>query len=323
MKTIWKEYKIVIVYFILGGAWILFSDMAVILFTREPDEITMWQTYKGWGFIVATAILFFFIIQGDIRRREKYLEELKTARDNAENADKIKTAFMSNMSHEVRSPMNAIVGFSELLKEPDIGTDQRNEYIDIIQRSGYQLVDLITNMVDASELQVQQSEIVHSSFCLNDLIEELRTEAEAMEGSFPDHQTIIQVSMPLQRNESYIIADYGKLSRALYHLIQNAVKFTPDGVIQIGYAIPDETKLRLFVTDTGIGIPEEEQHQLFEPFGKTFRYAEVSPGTGLGLNIVRGFVTLMDGELLMNSKPGQGTVVTLVIPLVRDESRNQ
>ncbi|MFO7722586.1 MAG: HAMP domain-containing sensor histidine kinase, partial [Bacteroidales bacterium] len=291
--------------------------------TLDPDEITRWQTYKGWGFIIATAVIFFFIILGDIRRRDKYLQEIKTARDIAENADKIKSAFMSNMSHEVRSPMNAIVGFSELLKEPDLEPERRNEYIDTIQRSGYQLVDLVTNMVDASELQVKQTEVVQSSFCLNDLMDELRIEAESMIANYPGYQTTVESSIPLPRNESFIIADYGKLSRMLYHLIQNAVKFTPSGLIIIGYSITDDTKIRLFVKDTGMGIPEEDQHKLFEPFGKTFRHKDISRGTGLGLNIVKGFITLMEGELHMNSKPGQGTVVNLSLPLVKDNSRNQ
>jgi signal transduction histidine kinase len=322
MNYLWKEYKIVIIYLIFGGVWILFSDKAVMLMTTDPDEMTMWQTYKGWGFIVATAVLFFFIILGDIRRRGRILQELKTARDIAESADKIKTAFMSNMSHEVRTPMNAIVGFSELLKDKNIEPEKRVEYIEIIQRSGYQLVDLITNMVDASVLQVKQAEVVQSSFCLNDLIDELRFEAESMVANYPGHQTIVKATMPLARKESCIIADYGKLSRALYHLIQNAAKFTPSGLIEIGYSVTEETKLRLFVKDTGVGIPEEEQCRLFEPFGKTFMHQEISRGTGLGLNIVKGFVILLDGELIMNSKPGQGTVVSIVIPLVKDASRN-
>lgn len=321
MKTLWKEYKIFVIYLIFGGVWILFSDRAIILLTQNPQEITLLQTYKGWGFIVITAFLLLLMMIDDNRRRKKILADLKKAKEAAENADRVKSAFMSNMSHEVRTPMNAIVGFSELLRDADISDEQKNQYIESIQKAGFHLVDLITNIVDASDLHVHQTELVNSSFNLNDLFDELKVEAESMLENYSNRNTNVNVIKPLERDESFIITDYGKLSRVIYHLIQNAVKNTHEGFIEIGYNIIEGDKIRIYVRDTGIGIPENRQPHIFEAFSKSNESLEPSEGAGLGLNIVKGFVELMEGDITFNSIPGEGTVIGIILTLQRDIDR--
>lgn len=321
MKTLWQEYRLIVIYLIFGGLWILFSDRAIMLLTQNPQEITLLQTYKGWGFIVITAFLLLLMMIADNKRRKKILADLKKAKEAAENAERVKSSFMSNMSHEVRSPMNVIVGFSELLRDPGISDNQKDEYIESIQKAGFHLVDLITNMVDASDLHVQQTELVNSSFNLNDLFDELRLEAESMLENYNNTKTKIRVVESLERNESFIIADYGKLSRAIYHLIQNAVKNTPEGFIEIGYDIIEGDKIRLYVRDTGVGIPENRQPHIFEAFSKSNGRLEPSQGAGLGLNIVKGFVEIMEGDITFNSIPGEGTVIGIILTLNRDIDR--
>lgn len=322
MKTLWKEYKIIVIYLIFGGCWILFSDRAIILLTQNPYEITLLQTYKGWGFIIITSFLLFLLMSADILQRRKIMSQLKKAKEAAEKADRIKSAFMSNMSHEVRTPMNAIIGFSELLSDPDVPDEKKAGYTEAIQRAGFQLVDLVTNMVDASALHVQQTELVTSSFNLNDLMDEMLVEAEGMLDNYNNKNTKVKAVKQFVRDGSFIIADYGKLSRALYHLIQNAVKNTPEGLIEIGYGVVEHDKLRVYVKDTGIGIPEYEQPYIFEAFAKSNHHQEPTRGAGLGLNIVKGFVELMEGDISFNSIPGEGTVISIILTLVRDTDRN-
>ncbi len=322
MKKIWAAHRIVFIYLILGGLWIGFSDRVIILLTQNPYQLTILQSFKGWGFILVTSFLLFLLLKDDLSKRKKMINDLRNAKEAAEKADRVKSAFLSNMSHELRTPMNAILGFTELLRQSNLSEEEKKEFLEIIQNAGYQLVDLITNIVDASTLQVHQAEVVKSSFSLNDLMDELLLEGESILANFRNHHTEIRLSKPLKRVDSFIITDYGKLSRILYHLIQNAIRNTLEGHVAFGYELSDQALIRFFVKDTGVGIPEYEHPQIFEAFVKSHEKHESTRGAGLGLNIVKGFVDLLDGEMQFCSKPDQGTVVMITLPLARDNTRN-
>ncbi len=308
-----SEYKITILYLIIGGLWILFSDRLVSGIASNAEDISILQTWKGWFYVAVTGLLLFFLIRKDNQNLRKSTNALQKAKDELEKANRIKSSFLTNMSHEVRTPMNAIIGFSELLKTETLSKKQRAEYLDFIQQNSNQLVDLITNISDVSDLQVNHAEIITSRFCLNDLIDELQQEAESL---LPDNKKTsitIESFKNLARIDSYIEADFGKLSRMLYHLLSNAIKYTNEGKIEFGYELLNEEEIRFFVRDTGIGIAKEDQENIFTSFVRSEKETTIR-GAGLGLAVVKGFVEKMDGEIQLNSKIGSGTVFYITLP---------
>lgn len=319
MKSFHKkaEYHIPVAYLVIGALWIIFSDAAINYLTDDPEVLSSLQTYKGQFFILITAVLLFFLVKREMNRRKEVESQLQEARKAAEQADRVKTQFMSNMSHEIRTPMNAIIGFSELLKGEDIETDRSAEYLKHIQDSGKELVDLLTNISDASMLQVGELEVDKTEFNLNELLEDLFIEASVDIREHSEGRINMDLNLPLKKEDSNIVSDYGKLSRLLYHLVNNAVKYTYKGRIELGYELSGTDKVRFFVKDTGLGIPDSDQKEIFKSFVKSGDERDVSKGAGLGLSIAKGFAEVMGGSIELHSKEGSGTVVMIDLPYVK------
>jgi PAS domain S-box-containing protein len=259
-----------------------------------------------------------FGISRDITERKRMEHILTDARDKAEAADRLKTAFLHNISHEVRTPMNAIIGFSGLINDPSLSPDRREEFTGIIVQSCYQLLSIITDIVSIASLEARQEEVQNASFslrsCLNALQEQFRLRAESKGLS-------VALDLPVSGALESIVSDEPKLVQILSKLLENAVKFTPSGSIRFGYEIKG-SDIEFFVRDTGIGVPPEMHQDIFE----RFRQVESSlsrqyGGSGLGLSIARAYAELLGGRIWLTSEPGQGSVFYFTIPLVLpDES---
>jgi PAS domain S-box-containing protein len=270
------------------------------------------------------AIKHFVMVYEDVTEQKKMLSELIKAKTKAEESDQLKTAFLANMSHEIRTPMNGILGFIDLLQDPNLTGDQFDEYISIVKASGERLISTITDIIDISKIESGQSTLNESTVDVNKLIIDLynffRLEAENKNLEF----TIISL---LPEKSKFYLIDNSKLESILINLIKNALKFTKTGEIEIGVTINNNNNMLEFtVTDTGIGIPHDRLHIIFERFVQ----AEVSiardyEGSGLGLSIAKAFVEMMNGDISVVSTAGKGSVFSFRIPAKQvhyDENEN-
>jgi PAS domain S-box-containing protein len=254
---------------------------------------------------------FILAIVRDITARKNAETELIEAKNKAEEGNRLKSAFLANMSHEVRTPLNSIIGFSELLADPYFEEDQKSEFIQHIVSNGHSLLSVISDIMDISKLEsgeitIRKSQINAQKFILG--IKQqfaFQTEAKNLELIFTLTDT---------DEETIVFADIERLKQIFDNLIGNAIKFTANGGIEIGYQ-PKGKMVEFYVKDTGIGIAAENHDKIFERFrqvedSKTRTYG----GNGLGLAITKNLVELMGGKIWIESKVGEGSVFYFTIP---------
>lgn len=247
----------------------------------------------------------------DVTDRMKAEIELLAAKEKAEEANKLKTEFLNNMSHEIRTPMNGIIGFSEMFDKPDISDEKRNYYAKIVQSSSHQLLRIIDDILEISTLETKQEKLNETEFCLNDLLMELFSifNLKSKERNIP-----IYVKKALHDEQSYITTDKTKLNKILSNLIENAMKYTNEGMIEIGYFIENDF-LKLFVKDTGIGISPKNHQLIFERFSQENKeITHKLGGLGLGLSISKENAQLLGGDITLESEKGKGSTFYVTIP---------
>ena len=246
-----------------------------------------------------------------ILERERIFKNLKEAKNKAEESDHLKSAFLANMSHEVRTPLNSIIGFSELLIDPFFEEDDKNEFIQHIINNGKNLLTIISDIMDISkmesgEITIRKSQIDAQKF-ISGIKEQFgfQTEAKKLE---------LKLTLPDTDEETIVFTDVDRLSQIFNNLISNALKFTENGIIEIGYQ-PKGNMVEFFIRDTGIGIPAEFHDIIFERFRqiegeKTRKFG----GNGLGLAISKNLVELMGGKIWIESEKGKGSCFCFTIP---------
>ena len=237
--------------------------------------------------------------------RKRMEQELIDARVRAEESDRMKSAFISNMSHEIRTPLNAIVGFTSVL--PSVTSDEeRSGLLTMIHDNTQKLLYIIEDVVSISRLESGQEKLMLTEFDLNmvmmEYVELIRKELNPS----------VEISTHFAFEKQQITSDINRLGLILKHLLSNAVKFTKQGIIVVGYEKPADGKVSIWVRDTGIGIAEEYQKRVFERF---FKVNEFVPGAGLGLFICQAMAASLGGTISLESKPDQGTKVTVTIPI--------
>jgi PAS domain S-box-containing protein len=251
----------------------------------------------------------------DITERKNYEKNLKIAKEKAEESDRLKSAFLANMSHEIRTPMNAILGFSELLKSNDLTKDTREEYIKIINNKGHELLLLINDIIDISKIEAGDINIIKTDLSVNDLIRDLYTHVMEEKALMNREHLQIRLSIP-QSVQAIINSDIIRLRQILTNLLNNALKFTKEGYIEIGYRIEKQSTIEFFVKDTGIGISEDKQDIIFDRFRQVDEsISSVFGGTGLGLAISKNLVSLLGGNIRVKSKPGYGSTFYFRLPV--------
>ena len=238
-------------------------------------------------------------------------EELWKAKEKAELANRLKTEFLRNMSHEIRTPMNGIIGFSDMIDEPGISAEKRQYFSKIVQNSSRQLLKIIDDILEISTLETKKVALYEEPFYLNDFLMQLFSvfELKAKERSIS-----LYLYKELPDEESYIICDKTKLNKILSNLIENAIKYTFKGYVEIKYFIKDD-KLNLAVKDTGIGISGQNQELVFERFAQEDKeLSNKKGGLGLGLSIAKENAELLRGNISLESGKGKGSTFTLSIP---------
>ena len=236
-------------------------------------------------------------INYDITPLKETEQKLIIARDKAEELDRLKSAFLANMSHEIRTPLNAIVGFSSLLAETD-SRSERQEYIKIVQENNELLLQLISDILDLSKIEAGTFNFVYTNVDVNETCSEIIKSMGMKVGK--GVELIFEEILP----ECYIYTDKNRFTQVISNFINNALKFTQQGTITLGYEQISHQKIKFYVHDTGMGIPEEKQKSVFERFVKLNTFAQ---GTGLGLSICKSIVSQMGGEIGVDSTEGIGS----------------
>jgi signal transduction histidine kinase/CheY-like chemotaxis protein len=243
--------------------------------------------------------------------------ELKSALRKLEDGKQLSSMFLNNLTHEVRTPLNVILGFSKLLYDENLSLEVRQNYLDIINKKGYNLLHLINDILTTSQIDSGELEINRTSCNINKLLSDLYKSLSNDERAKKNAALSINFVQSQSDSRSIVITDPIRLEQVLWNLLDNALKFTEMGSIEFGYRI-DGTQIVFFVTDTGIGIEKENIDKVFERFCKIV--ANNNPtlysGTGLGLSIAKELVGLLDGKVWVESEPGKGTSFYLTIPYI-------
>lgn len=240
----------------------------------------------------------------------KQKHDLHEAKESAEKSDKLKSAFLANMSHEIRTPMNSILGFSELLEE-ETSESLRAQYLKIIQSNGDNLMKLIDDLMDLSKIEAGELTMRFSDFNTGEMFADLQEifSKELLKREKPD----VQLSYELPGGNMTIYSDQGRIKQVISNLLTNAVKFTVSGTITFDCRKGDNEFI-FSVSDTGTGIPEDDQKRIFERFTK-FNYNSLnSEGSGIGLSIVEKIVTMLKGRIWIKSVVGEGSSFYFSIP---------
>ena len=247
----------------------------------------------------------------DISEREKIKNELISAKEEAEKLSDFKDQFLANMSHEIRTPMNGILGFSELLKSPNLSAEKQLEYIRVIEKSGHRMLNTINSIISISKIESGLMDVDISESSVNEIIEYIYTffklEVEAKGLKF-------LMKNQLTDNQSIIKTDREKIYAILINLVENAIKFTQVGIIEIGYIEKGEY-LEFYVKDTGIGIDKEREMLIFERFIQS----DISDShscdlSGLGLSISKAFVEMLGGKIRVESLKRKGSIFYFTVP---------
>ena len=283
------------------------GSIANALFTSATLELSQKRR-----FLVTTVM--------DITLRKQMEQSLRMAKEQADAANRAKSTFLANMSHELRTPLNAIIGFSEMMISGTFGPMENpryHEYMKDIHTSAEHLLEIINEVLDMSKIEAGRIELLEEHISVSELVSSVvRMMASRIFAS--DLNMIINIPKAIP----VLCADARLVRQIFINLLTNAVKFSKTGEkIMIEADIVGDGRMRLSIRDRGMGIPEDKIKQALEPFGQVNDMAETrrmrEQGTGLGLPLAKGMVELHDGSLELESKEGEGTVVTLYFPAYR------
>jgi len=274
--------------------------------SKETCELKLATENDSVKYILASGIISnidekCLVTMVDITKRKQAENELKKAKEKAEEGYRLKSAFLANMSHEIRTPMHGILGFTELLKTLDAEGEDQQEYIDIIEKSGTRMLNIVNDIISISIIDSQQTEVSVSETNINEQLNYIynffKPEAEKK-------NLHISCKKELPANEAFIKTDREKVYAVLTNLVKNAVKFTQTGSIEMGYKIKGEF-VEFYAKDSGPGVPEEQKELIFERFkhgSKTL--TRDNEGAGLGLSISKAYVEMLGGEIWVENNAG-------------------
>lgn len=280
----------------------------------NPTRVYSWDYQrpfdKSWFRVFSAAFSWIdgqmahVITSVDITHQKHNEEQLRIAKEKAENLDRLKSAFLANMSHEIRTPLNAIVGFSDLLQYVE-DMEERKEYVHIVQENNKLLLQLVTDILDLSKIESGVLDFDMGFINVRELCEEIEISYKIKEKNVP-------VIFDKESPDYSIYSDKKRLTQVITNFINNALKFTTEGEINLGYNLKGKNKLEFYVKDTGIGISPQEINKVFDRFVKLNTFSQ---GTGLGLSICKSIIEQLNGTIGVESKPGVGSRFWFTHPL--------
>jgi len=251
---------------------------------------------------------------------EERTKELIRAKEQAQESDRLKSAFLANMSHEIRTPMNGILGFAEILKEPNLTGEEQQAYIQIIEKSGVRMLNIINDIVDISKIE---SGLMNLNWMETNINEKLDFIYSFFLPQVEEKGLMFLLKKTLSADEAILRTDSEKLYSILTNLVKNAIKYTNEGSIEFGYTKKEPCR-EFYIKDTGIGIPKNKQEVIFERFIQAdIANLQARQGAGLGLAISKSYVEMLGGKIWIESEEGVGSTFYFTLPYeTRDSGAN-
>lgn len=294
MRNIKFEYKFLVIYLLIGGVWILLTDLVVESLASDTHLLTHSQTLKGLFYVVITALIFFLIIR-------RYLKQLRKAEEKIRESDKLKTAFLRNISHDLRTPMNGIMGFAGLLQQENLKESDRLLFSGNIIKSSNRLLGFFNNILELSLLESGNKKINKVKFDLNSFLDAICKELNEKK---PENITI-ECKKEIAGNPDFL-TDKEILKALFMNLVGIAMSSTSDGKILFGYHGRNGST-EFFVKDNGSGLNPQLREKLLEDFSLANAAMAYEIGeSGLPLELCKGYAELMQGYFRIACKPGSG-----------------
>lgn len=321
-QKILNRFLISIVWLIVATAYFYLFLVPIMLFFHYYIDLTFHgdifsryintMTMIRFEMVATAAISALFLLNiksSDLLKQQN--ADLKISKQKAEESSRLKTAFLQNLSHEIRTPMNGIIGFSQLLQITHDSKGQMLKYTELIVNSGNQLLHIVDDIVDASVIETDQIVLTLSKKQVAEFFNELKIVFE-LKNAAESHRIIAEINCDM---EAVIKTDIYKLSRIIYHLIDNALKFSDKEPVILNCTITNSL-IEFYIKDKGIGIAKKNWDEIFVGFSQLDNdLMREYNGSGLGLAIVKGFVTFLNGKIWLESELGEGTTFFVKIPL--------
>jgi PAS domain S-box-containing protein len=269
---------------------------------------------------VYNSVAYQLIILKDISNEKEIETELQRAKHKVEEAEKLKSAFLDNLPHEIRTPLHAITGFTSLLSDADLTYDERQEYVKFIQDSSNDILNLMDNIIEIAKLETNQIKPKKEKCYINSIMDKLQNDVESKLIILEKKHLDIKVSKGNYDPLFMIYSDPERIYQIITHLLNNALKFTDTGSIEFGYSNISNNRISFFVKDTGIGIAPDQQEIIFRKFGKSGNInTNKNRGTGLGLTLSKKLVELLNGDIKVESSEGAGSNFTFNLPIEKEQ----
>jgi signal transduction histidine kinase/CheY-like chemotaxis protein/Flp pilus assembly protein TadD len=319
-----KNIKNIIVFILIISAAITFLFIRLYRITKTINSLLVLKNheiYKQREFISKQNIQL-QTQADDLFEHKEHLEdivkqrtkELTLAKERAEGSELLKTAFLNNISHEFRTPMNGILGFSALLMDTSLSLQEKEDCFESLKISSSRLLNMVNDTVELSKVHSGQISLCESNVEISDLIK--RT-IKDFEHTTREKNVKVKLNINLSPDQKYVQVDRFKLERVYWHIISNAIKFTFSGHIKTTVEIVGKNQMLFKIEDTGIGISKEFHEKIFEPFiqldsGSTRSFE----GSGIGLSLSKSYINMLGGKIWIDSQPDIGTTVYFTIPIV-------
>lgn len=260
------------------------------------------------------------ILLRDITNEKEMEAELHRAKQLVEDAERLKSAFLDNLPHEIRTPLHSITGFTSLLSDSSITPEEQLEYLKFIQDSSNDILNLMDNIIEIAKLETNQIKPKRDKCYINSIIDKLSNDIVSKQNILEKEHLKIKSVKSESDTGFMIISDPERIYEILTHLLNNALKFTEEGEIEFGYSLIQKNRIEFYVKDTGIGIAPEEIDIIFKKFGKSGNInTNKNRGTGLGLTLSKKLVELLKGEIKLESVKGEGSTFSFQIPIDNEQ----
>lgn len=257
----------------------------------------------------------FLSIRNDITEKKENESKLEKALEKAKDSDRLKSTFLANISHEIRTPMNAIMGFAELIDRPNMSDLKRHEFSKLILERSQDLLNVVNDILDISILEAGRISALPSLGNINDLLDDLKETYSGELTLFKNKNVSIQIAHCLSDSQLILKTDFIKLQQILVNLLNNAIKFTHQGKIELLCQFQEPAHVLFTVHDTGMGIPADKHKEIFKPFHQANESIHQQyGGSGLGLAICKRLVKLLGGKIWLKSEVGSGSTFYVLIP---------
>jgi signal transduction histidine kinase len=255
-------------------------------------------------------------VSRDISKQKYAVQAIEGARKKAEEADMLKAAFLQNITHEVRTPLNAIVGFSNILINDEVSRPERLNYLQIIARNCQILLHVFSDTIKLSKIQSGIEKLNNQFYNVNGFVNELYRQFLYEKGQLEKDHLKLFVVKGNDHPKFSILCDGSKIKDIMESLLDNAVKFTEEGEIEFGYKLLENSSIEFFVRDTGIGIAEDQLEKIFDRFYQVDqRVKRIYGGSGIGLSLANDFALMMGSKINVESVLGSGSRFSFVLPI--------